>query len=666
MMRMLRYLVLPREVTPFEDRYLRRMNKIALVFFWLHPPVFVGVAYLAGTSMFVAAGLSLASMIGPVLAYFGLSSRPRLVSMVYGFTAMLMGGALVYIGQGPMQIEMHFYFFVLLALLAVFGNPMVIITAAVTVAIHHFTVWLLLPRGVFNYDASFWTVAVHALFVVIESVAAVFVARSFFDNVIGLEQIVSERTRALDGRNRDMAVILDNVSQGFVSIGLDGTVGGEWSRALERWFGQPTTGGKIWTYLFEEDDQQQWMELGFESLADDFMPFEVAVAQLPHRITRAEREYHVDYQVIGAPPTGLLVVVTDITDELARARVEREQVEFVAVVEKASRDRAAFVAFMTEANELVRRCTDGGDRSRAEMQRDLHTLKGNAAVFGVASVAALCHTMEDELAQGDAPVSAALREVLGDTWSAFRERVSRSLGLTDRPSLVVDLEDYQRVLAAIPLAPEPPWAGRVKDWGKSSTRNRLAQLGDYAVALARRLDKPELDIVIEDHDVRLPLDQFASLWSALVHAVRNAVDHGVEPEAERTQAGKQPRSRLTLSTRIVEDQLWVEITDDGSGVDWDRVAAKARDLGLPASTQREREEALFTSGVSTAAHVTDTSGRGVGMDALRQTCRELGGRIEIHSQRGVGTKLSAIVPLAAIPRRRTRKTSLNTPPSVAP
>lgn len=665
MMRLLRYLVLPREVTPFEERYLRRMNKIALVFFWLHPPVFVGVAYLAGTNLYVAAGLSLASMIGPVLAYIGLASRPRLISMVYGFTAMLMGGALVYIGQGPMQIEMHFYFFVLLALLAVFANPMVIITAAVTVAVHHFSMWLLLPRGVFNYDASFWTVAVHALFVVLESVAAVFVARSFFDNVIGLEQIVGERTRALDGRNRDMAVILDNVAQGFVSIGLDGAMAGESSRALDAWFGKPS-GGKIWDYLFEDADQRQWMQLGFDSLTEGFMPFEVATAQLPHRITREDREYHVDYQAIGAPPSALLVVVSDITDELARARAEREQVEFVTVVEKASRDRAAFVAFMTEADELVRRCTAPGDRPLTELKRELHTLKGNSAVFGVASIAALCHTMEDELAQADAPPAAEMRELLAETWRVFRDRVSRSLGLTDRPSLVVDLEEYQTVLAAIPLAPEPPWAGRVKDWGKSPTRPRLMQLGDYAVALARRLDKPELDIAVEDHDVRIPLDQFAPLWSALVHAVRNAVDHGMESEVVRTHAGKHAHGRLTLSTRVVEDQLLVEVADDGAGVDWGQVAAKARALGLPATTQRDLEEALFASGISTAAHVTDTSGRGVGMDALRQTCRDLGGRIEIHSERGVGTKLTAIVPLAAIPRRRNRKTSLNAIPQVTP
>ena len=187
---LLNYLILPSEITEHERAYLRRMNRIALVFFYLHVPVFIGVARLAGSSIAQAAVLTPLVLLGPTIAYAAFGN-PRWVSVVYGFTAMVMAGLLVHLGQGPMQIEMHFYCFVLIALLVVFGNPVVIITAAATVALHHFVVWLVIPVSVFNYQASFWTVVVHALFVSLESVAAVFVARSFFDD--------SHRThRALD------------------------------------------------------------------------------------------------------------------------------------------------------------------------------------------------------------------------------------------------------------------------------------------------------------------------------------------------------------------------------------------------------------------------------------------------------------------------------------
>jgi signal transduction histidine kinase len=135
-------------------------------------------------------------LLGPILAFRFLNSL-RTVSVIMGVTAMFMGGLLVHFGQGPVQIEMHFYFFVLLALLAIFANPMVIIAAAATVALHHLALWFFLPASVFNYEAPVWVVAVHALFVILEAVGACFMARGFFDNVVELELHVQERTHRL-------------------------------------------------------------------------------------------------------------------------------------------------------------------------------------------------------------------------------------------------------------------------------------------------------------------------------------------------------------------------------------------------------------------------------------------------------------------------------------
>ena len=90
---------------------------------------------------------------------------PRTLGLVYGFTSMGLGALLAHLGQGPMQIEMHFHFFAALALLTVWANPLVIWVATLTVALHHALFWLLLPSSVFNYQASFWVVAVHASFV---------------------------------------------------------------------------------------------------------------------------------------------------------------------------------------------------------------------------------------------------------------------------------------------------------------------------------------------------------------------------------------------------------------------------------------------------------------------------------------------------------------------
>lgn len=645
MTRLLDYLVLPREITTFEAKYLRRMNRIALGLMWVHPPVFAVVAWLAGTSIPLAIVLSLVAVAGPTLAFTAFArTRPRVVSTTYALAGTLLGGILVYVGQGPMQIEMHFYFFVMLALLICFANPQVILVAAGMTAAHHLVLWIVVPHDVFNYDAAGSTVAVHAAFLVIEAAAACMVARSFFDSVIRMERTVIKRTVDLDAKNRDLTLILDNVAQGLVTVRLDGRLGTERSRVLGRWFGEAAADTRLWSYLAAHDPNlEAWMELGFTTLCDDILPIDLALAQLPSRLTRAGQHFRVEYQPIGTPATALLVVVSDITDELARQRAEGAQRELIAVIEHAYRDRSGFLAFVREADELVAATAHPKDEPLADLQRRLHTLKGNAALFGVFSVSEVCHELEDRIAIDFTGLDAAARGKLTEVWRVFYDRIERLLGISKRRTILVDWAEYQAVLAKLE-EPEPPWASPLRRWGQDTARAHLERFGDQARLLAVRLGKAELDVEVCDHDVRLEGDRYASVWSALAHSVRNAVDHGIEPADVRVAAGKPERGRLVFRAELVGDELCIEVSDDGAGIDWVRVAERARERGLPASTRRELEEAVFASGLSTAAEVSETSGRGVGMDALRAACTALGGRVELRSEPGRGTTVRCCVP----------------------
>lgn len=663
MLRLLRYLRLPSEITLFEANYLRRLNRVALIFFWCHLPVFPLVAHLSGTSTRLALGLTTLTLIGPTLAYVGLADRPRAIGQIYGVTAMMLGGVLVYVGQGPLQIEMHFYFFVLLALLAVFGNPMVVLTAAATVFAHHMSLWFLVPSGVFNYTASVWSVVVHVLFVVLESVAACFVARSFFNNVFRLERAVAKRTRALDDRNRDMTRILDNVAQGLVTVALDGTMQGERSRSLTDWFGSGPagqgangssggSGAKIWTYLAgHEPDLEAWMQLAFEGLAQQLLPVEIALAQLPNRITRDGQVFRVEYRPLGLPVTGLLVVISNITEETARLRAEAAQRELIAIVEKAYRDRTGFLEFFREADDMVREISLPRDESLGELKRRLHTLKGNAAMFGVTSIAEMCHELESRLEEDPAPLTTTERVRLLEAWRSVHDRIESLLGVSQRRTILVDWEEYQMVLSSI-SEPEPPWVSPIRRWGQVATRTHLERFAELSRQLARRLGKAELDVTIEDHDLYLETERFAPIWAALVHTVRNAVDHGIETPAVRALAGKPPRASLRLSTQLAGGNVIIEVQDDGAGFDWVKLAQRARDLGVTS----DLDQVVFINGVSTSETVSDTSGRGIGMGALRAACVGLGGEVEISSEPGTGSTVRCSIPLRAdlssMPSRR--------------
>jgi HPt (histidine-containing phosphotransfer) domain-containing protein len=484
------------------------------------------------------------------------------------------------------------------------------------------------------------------------------------DELYERNQALGAQRAELARRADEMALILDNVEQGFVTVGKGGAMRHESSRTLARWFGPVTAGTPVWSYLAgHAPDVATWMEFGWDNLDNPHMPLEVVLAQLPDRIDEGGRNFRMSYQRIGNPLAAVLVVVTDITDELARQRAEAEQRELIAVVERAYRDRVGFVGFVREAATLIRGLLGAEPLALDEVKRAVHTLKGNAALFGAGALAEACHTLEDQIEESQALPTSTELAALGEQWRAFHGRVDRLLGVSERRSILVDWDEYQAVVSQL-VEPEPVYAGRLRGWGLDPVRAHLERLADDARALAERLGKGAIEVAIDDRQLRLDGERFAPVWSTLVHAVHNAVVHGLETPAVRALGGKPARARLALSAEVQNDRLILEVSDDGAGVDWAAVAGRAQRLGLPSATESDLTAALFASGISTAATVTDVAGRGVGMGALRAACRELGGAVELASTPGQGTTIRCTLPLPRpdaaqqAARRERRRTTL--------
>jgi signal transduction histidine kinase len=175
----------------------------------------------------------------------------------------------------------------------------------------------------------------------------------------------------------------------------------------------------------------------------------------------------------------------------------------------------------------------------------------------------------------------------------------------------------------------------------------LARLGEHACALSRRLGKGEPVLAYAAGGLLADSQRGHALFTALVHVVRNAVDHGLETPEERASLGKGPPV-LSFSARVTGGELFVEIEDDGRGVDWERVRALAEARGLPAASSADLVDALFAPALSTRDRVTATSGRGIGLDAVRTEVERLSGRVEVASMRGRGTLFRVRLPLEVL------------------
>jgi len=253
---------------------------------------------------------------------------------------------------------------------------------------------------------------------------------------------------------------------------------------------------------------------------------------------------------------------------------------------------------------------DGGNASKETVRVDKDRLDKLINTIGELVIAQSMAQQEfDELNGGTGAMSLALPEL---------SKISR------------DLQELSLSLRMVPL---------------QGTFQKMARL---VRDLSRKMDKP---VELELHGEETELDKTVvdQLGDPLMHMVRNAVDHGLEDPAERVAAGKPATGHVTLKAYHQGGSVYIELSDDGKGMDRERLVRKAVEKGIVQEGQRlsdaEAYALIFAPGFSTAAAVTDVSGRGVGMDVVRRNVEALQGNILISTKLGSGTTFSIRLPL---------------------
>lgn len=189
------------------------------------------------------------------------------------------------------------------------------------------------------------------------------------------------------------------------------------------------------------------------------------------------------------------------------------------------------------------------------------------------------------------------------------------------------------------------------------TRTRMQKIDALFSALPRMVRDTAAELGksvtlhIEGSDVELDREMIEMMRDPLVHIIRNAIDHGIEAPALRRMAGKRENGWLNVAARQSGNQIIIEISDDGQGIDIDRLVAKIASSGIRGEAElrglgeQARLELVFEPGLSTKDTVTAISGRGVGMDVVRANVEQIGGRIELYNTPGKGLRIAIHVPL---------------------
>ncbi len=162
-----------------------------------------------------------------------------------------------------------------------------------------------------------------------------------------------------------------------------------------------------------------------------------------------------------------------------------------------------------------------------------------------------------------------------------------------------------------------------------------------------RKQKKEIQLILKGEETEVDKKVADSISEPLIHLIRNACDHGIESQAVRLAAGKPKKGTVILSASQLGSNLIIQISDDGAGIDKEKLVAKAMNSGIDVDGMDEAAVLglIFHAGLSTMEQATNISGRGVGMDVVRSTIDSLNGHIQLSSDEGTGTKLSMTIPM---------------------
>jgi signal transduction histidine kinase len=462
-----------------------------------------------------------------------------------------------------------------------------------------------------------------------------------------LEQKVLERTQTI-------RTILDNVRSGFLMIDANLTIMNGFTKSCYELLGPHMKPGcKLSEFFHFSERDKVLFELSLGQVFDDLMPEDVSLGQIPDRLQQGQKSFSLQGSVVrpglGRAPVALLLTISDAT-QLVKAEAEASQNKSLL---KIISEKVSFRAFVKDSLQSLEACLQLiAKRNYREVALILHTLKGNFALYGLESISALIHEIEEKSQPESIDICAIMQNVeefvnLNASLLGFQasdlEAHSYEIDYLSLQNLEHDL--LRANLSCQQLQIFNRWMREIR---MVPIRELLGPIEANVQRLARALGK-SVTFHMEGAELRVDSDRMRPPLKSLIHALINSIDHGIEYPEERE--GKDEVGRVFLCFRYDDMRnLCIEVGDDGRGLDLNLIRSKALKAGLVTNLELERMQPndlrrlIFHQGFSTKNNVSEYSGRGVGIAALDFAVRSLGGEIEIQSEPGEGTQFLIVIP----------------------
>lgn len=494
-----------------------------------------------------------------------------------------------------------------------------------------------------------------------------------------LEIKVSERTVQLREKNNDIQSMLENMNQGLFTIKADGSIHPEYSHYLEEIFETQNVSGENGVkFLFEHattgsDVIDQIKEAIFSMVGEDEFNYQlnshILINEYESLINGNTKCLALEWNpiIVDGLVTKLMVSVKDVTQlkqmEI-EARSKQRELDIVSQLLKVvSKKYKAFASsakyFIQENREYIEKNNERSDTVIALLFRNMHTIKGNCRTFGFKYFSDVVHDVEsvysrlkqDPAADWDKSLLLSdlirVENILQEYENVFYNVLGRGESNRDENGFWADTKAIDIIQSCIDATniefakydnlknqrTLDPVQNLINTAMSTTLHELLGDIVGSLPSIAVQLGKEPPKVTIQDEGVRIKSSAGSLMTNIFAHLLRNCMDHGIEAPVIRQQAGKASSGSIMVQALIKEGRLCVRVEDDGQGINIDRLFKKGVEIGKWSQSDTPSYQAIanliFASGVSTKEEVTDISGRGVGMDAVKQFLIAQGGDITI-------------------------------------
>ena len=488
-----------------------------------------------------------------------------------------------------------------------------------------------------------------------------------------LEERILLRTKELRQKTNDVSNMLQNMRQGIFTIVNGAVIHPEYSAFLTEIFEtNEVANQRVSPFLFDRSsvagDVLNQVETTLDALiGEDAMNFQFNSHLLVTEYTKLFEGGRTKILELDWNPVldsdelidKLMVTVRDVTELKAlqlETEKQKEQLEIIGQILAVSKDKLlefikSSYEFMDENQALIGKYEEKDLEVIATLFRNMHTIKGNARTYGLSHITDRVHEAETTYSrlrsEEDFPWDQtelleqlqAARLCVARYETIFKEKLA---GFTDEAS--IDPAVLESISNAIDGINEMSQVNDLKHsiqlirnsintFRYESVGETLKGIIAAVPSIAKQLDKEAPEIIITDNFVRLSRDIVPMLRNVFMHVFRNSLDHGLESTAQRLAQGKAAHGQINLNVSLDADQVLFSFSDDGKGLALESIKRKAIANGQLTAEQvvsdEKIAELIFLSGLSTATEVTNVSGRGVGMDAIRKFLQKYHGNVHV-------------------------------------